>query len=60
MEGKEGDDGEDSEENDLFTPERPTSWQHCISLLWSMDERKKLLLSNPDGFFYLLYLKKSA
>jgi hypothetical protein len=53
-------DDESSENSELFTPERPTSWTHCIKLLWSTDKRKTLLLSNPDGYFYLLYLQRCA
>ena len=49
-----------SSSEDVFTPERPTSWSNCIQLLWSLNERKTLLMTNPDGYFYLLYLKKSA
>lgn len=30
---------------------------HLLSILWSRGEKKTFALSNPDGYFYLLYLK---
>lgn len=37
--------------------EHPKNLSHLIKILWKTDEKKQLSLSNPDGFFYLYYLK---
>jgi len=37
--------------------EHPKSLSHLLKILWKTDEKRQLSLSNPDGFFYLYYLK---
>lgn len=37
--------------------EYPTSLSHLLRILWHKDVKKAFSLSNPDGYFYLLYLK---
>ena len=37
--------------------ESPTSWKDCMSKLWNLDEYRVLKVTNPDGYFYLLFLK---
>jgi len=44
----------------LFVLTRPESWKNLFELLYKLDERKLFRVSNPDGYFYLLFLKKSA
>jgi hypothetical protein len=37
--------------------EYPTGFWHLIKILLKTDEKKMLALSNPDGYFYLYYIK---
>ena len=37
--------------------EYPSSLSHLIKILLKSDEKKVLGLSNPDGYFYLYYIK---
>jgi hypothetical protein len=37
--------------------EYPTGFFHLIKILFKTDEKKMLALSNPDGYFYLYYIK---
>lgn len=50
---------EEGEENELFS-KKPESWSELLSFLWNVHEYNALKLSNPDGYFYLLYLKYCA
>jgi len=44
--------------NDEFVPmEYPTGIWHLLKILWTKDEKRAFSLSNPDGYFYLLYVK---
>ena len=36
------------------------SWKDILKFLWNYNEFPYLQKSNPDGYFYLLFLKKSA
>lgn len=44
----------------MFELEYPTSFRHLLKILWTIHEKKAFALSNPDGYFYLLYLKMLA
>ena len=48
------------EENEAILLERPNSWSSLVKILYTVDEKKYLKVSNQDGFFYLLYLKHCA
>ena len=48
---------EDTSMNDYVNPEYPEGFIHLLQILWSKNEKKMFSLSNPDGYFYLLYLK---
>lgn len=37
--------------------EYPTSFWHLVKILFKTDEKKLFALSNPDGYFYLYYIK---
>ena len=37
--------------------EYPTSFFHLLKILFKTDEKKLFALSNPDGYFYLYYIK---
>lgn len=37
--------------------EYPNSFSHLLKILFRTNEKKLLGLSNPDGYFYLYYLK---
>lgn len=37
--------------------EYPTGLFHLIQILFKTNEKKMLALSNPDGYFYLYYIK---
>lgn len=37
--------------------EYPSSFSHLLRILWQNDIKKAFSLSNPDGYFYMLYLK---
>ena len=37
--------------------EYPTGFSHLLEILYKTDEKKMLSLSNPDGYFYLFYIK---
>lgn len=39
--------------------EYPTGFSHLLQILYKTDEKKMLSLSNPDGYFYLFYIKTS-
>jgi len=52
-------DQHEAEEN-LFNLKRPESWKECLTQLWSLEEFELFKINNPDGYFYLLYLKKCA
>lgn len=38
----------------------PKTWRELVQLLWNFDEFKFLSQTNPDGYFYLYFLKKSS
>jgi hypothetical protein len=42
---------------DFVSIEYPTGLWHLLKILWNLQEKKAFALSNPDGYFYLLYLK---
>ena len=44
-------------EDNVVDLEYPTSLGHLIQILFKTDEKKMLGLSNPDGYFYLYYIK---
>lgn len=44
-------------DDDHLNLEQPQSFKHLLHLLWTKCEKKMFHLSNPDGYFYLLYLK---
>jgi hypothetical protein len=44
-------------EDDFQEVEYPTGFFHLISILLKTNEKKMLALSNPDGYFYLYYIK---
>lgn len=44
-------------EAEIFKLEYPTSFRHLLKILWQIHEKKAFALSNPDGYFYLVYLK---
>ena len=48
---------EDNFEDDYCEMEYPTGLIHLIHILFKTDEKKMLALSNPDGYFYLYYIK---
>ena len=48
---------EAEDETNIINLEYPSSFTHLIKILLRTNERKLLGLSNPDGFFYLYYLK---
>lgn len=37
--------------------EYPKSLTHLLKILYRTNEKKLLSLSNPDGYFYLYYIK---
>ena len=57
-EGKEKDG--DQDDSNILAVERPRSWGECVKLLWNLNDRKFFQFSNPDGYFYLTFLKKAA
>ena len=44
-------------EDEFCEMEYPTGLMHLLQILFKTDEKKMLALSNPDGFFYLYYIK---
>ena len=38
---------------------RPKGWLQLFKILYETDEYEILKLQNPDGYFYLLYFKRS-
>lgn len=44
-------------EDEFQEMEYPTGIFHLIQILFKTDEKKMLALSNPDGYFYLYYIK---
>lgn len=44
-------------DDNLLDLEYPSSFSHCLKILWQNDIKKAFSLSNPDGYFYMLYLK---
>ena len=44
-------------EDDFEEMEYPTGLLHLLKILFKTDEKKLLSLSNPDGYFYLFYIK---
>ena len=52
------DDSQGLDDDDNFmTLEYPTSLSHLLKILFRTNEKKLLSLSNPDGYFYLYYIK---
>lgn len=45
------------ENNEFLQLEYPESFWHLMKILWNLQEIKAFALSNPDGYFYLLYLR---
>jgi len=48
---------DEDESNDYVNVEYPEGFGHLLQLLWTKNEKKMFSLSNPDGYFYLFYLK---
>lgn len=44
-------------EDEFEEMEYPTGFIHLMKILLRTDEKKMLALSNPDGYFYLIYIK---
>mmetsp|Transcript_42371 Transcript_42371/g.65034 ORF Transcript_42371/g.65034 Transcript_42371/m.65034 type:complete len:172 (+) Transcript_42371:796-1311(+) len=44
-------------DDEFVSLEYPSGFRHLISILVSTDDKKQLAMSNPDGYFYLLFLK---
>lgn len=51
------DPGSPEDETNIINLEYPQSFSHLLKILFRTNERKLLGLSNPDGYFYLYYLK---
>lgn len=49
--------GSPEDETNMIDLEYPRSCSHLLKILFRTNERKLLGLSNPDGYFYLYYLK---
>ena len=47
----------DQSNHEYVNLEYPEGLWHLLNILWSKNEKKMFSLSNPDGYFYLLYLK---
>jgi hypothetical protein len=48
---------ENNFEDEFEEMEYPTGIWHLLKILFKTDEKKMLSLSNPDGYFYLYYIK---
>jgi hypothetical protein len=56
----EDDQDHDGDSNNMLLIERPQSWIECIKMLLTIKVRKLFKVSNPDGYFYLYFLKRAA
>lgn len=48
---------DDGDEDDYFYISKPKSWCECITMLFSQNEDRLLMIQNPDGLLYLTFLK---
>ena len=53
-------DDEEDKQDDLITIGRPESWFECFKMLFFTDEKVNLEISHPDGYLYLLFVKKAS
>lgn len=51
---------EGDEDEDDVDFKKPTSWSECLSMLWSLNEERLLMIQNPDGLLYLTFLKSAG
>lgn len=52
-----GEEDYDNAQDNLIDLEYPTSFWHLVKILRNTNEKKVLALSNPDGYFYLFFIK---
>ena len=51
--------GDGGVNDNLIDLEHPTSFWHLVKILVKTDVKQLFALSNPDGYFYLVFIKTS-